>query len=245
MPMSCITPMAIRATKTTVMPSSLMLQVVIRVPPIKRLIRSATASEPKIIADSRMVKPLKSTPSPRVGKAEVKTQTVKGAIIVAGIARPVTMPGSSRTRIAKAAAELSGGAAEAKVSPVVNQLGRPTKRQMMKVIKGNIISTKNIAAEMNKGRFKTDNKFFGSILSIETNAISMEIGTTYGRTNSETFGNAKPIATPMTMKRGVLFDIMLNMLSIIVSFRKFDLGNHDKCYSSTICPDKLIGNWTN
>ena len=104
------------------------------------------------------IKPFNSTPSANVGSVEVKTHTDTGAIKVVGIDKPVTIAGSILTSNANAAAELSGGAAEAKVKPVVIQFEKPIARQIKKVVLGKIISTKIIVVMTSSGLLNTENK---------------------------------------------------------------------------------------
>ena len=177
-PISCMTPIAIIVTKTTVNASILTLHASTRFAPIKFLNKSANDSEPIIMADNLKIKPLNSTPSPNVGSVEVKNHTDTGAIKVVGIDKPVTIAGSILTSKANAAAELSGGAAEAKVKPVVIQFEKPIVRQIKKVVLGKIISTKNIVIITSSGLRNTENNFKGSILNIEIIAIRTEISTT-------------------------------------------------------------------
>ena len=177
-PISCITPIAIRVTRTTVSESILSLHKSIFFPPIKNLIKRANDKEPIKMADNLKTKPLNSTPSPNEGRVDVKSQTDSGAINVVGIDRPVTIAGSILTSNANAAAELRGGAAEAKVNPVTNQPDNPANRQAMKVMQGKMIRTNAIVVTTNSGRFKTENNLMGSILNIELIAINTEISTT-------------------------------------------------------------------
>ena len=177
-PISCMTPIAIIVTNTTVNASILTFHASTRFAPIKFRNKSANDSEPIIMADNLKIKPLNSTPSPNVGSVEVKTHTDIGAIKLVGIDKPVTIAGSILTSNANAAAELSGGAAEAKVKPVVIQFEKPIVRQIKNVVLGKIISTKNIVVMTSSGLLNTENNFKGSILNIEIIAIRTEISTT-------------------------------------------------------------------
>jgi hypothetical protein len=122
--------MEISVTESTVSASILSLHELICFAPRKNRIKRAHINEPIKIVNNLKTKPLNSTPFPSDGRVEVKNQTENGAIMVAGIDKPVAIAGSILTSRANAAAELSGGAAEAKVNPVVNQPDNPANRQV-------------------------------------------------------------------------------------------------------------------
>ena len=213
-PISCITPTAIAAINTTVIPSRLPAHFEIIVVPVNARIIKANNIAPKIINNKRIINGFRFTPAPKISKDCVITQTEIGANKVAGRDTPVTKAGSALTKIANAAAELSGGAAEAKVKPVVNQPGAFAATQTPNVIKGKANKTKTHEVERNIGLLRVSINFDGCTLNIETTTVNIDKGTTKGLKKAAVSLDNKPSVKPNIIRTGGFFDANNNMADI-------------------------------